>query len=330
MSTDIFGRRPDDFGRRQAPMPMMSRLLIMALMAAIPIASLMLKGCQSGPFGRHQVVAINPEQEKELGLQAFKEVLAQERVVRRGPLVDVIREIASRLTSAAKYEGFLHQTQLPEQPMEWAVEVVESDQQNAFCLPGGKIVVYTGILPIAQTDAGLAVVMGHEISHALAHHGAERMAQQQMAQIGVMAAGGALGDMDPGKRNQILSMINAGAKFGIMAYGRGHETEADHMGLLLMAAAGYDPRESVTFWERMQKFSGGKSPPEFLSTHPSHETRVRDLQSWLPEAMPLYEASPHKQKPEPLPGVNFGGAEWRPRQDPLQLTSSWSRSAQRP
>jgi predicted Zn-dependent protease len=293
------------YGRSTGLNRLLMRFVVAAMLAAIPIGALLLKGCQAGPFGRQQVVALDPQQEAELGLQAFEEVLAQETVLQQGPLVDVIRNIASRLTRAAAVEGFLHEVQLPEQPMDWKVQVVESKEQNAFCLPGGKIVVYTGILPIAQTDAGLAVVLGHEISHALAHHGAERMAQQQMAQIGVMAAGGALGDMDPRQRMQIMQMINAGAKFGILSYGRKHESEADHMGLLLMAAAGYDPRESVTFWERMQEFTGGNAPPEFLSTHPSHETRIRDLQAWIPEAMPLYEASPLKTPPRPLPEPSF-------------------------
>ncbi|MBL9084819.1 MAG: M48 family metallopeptidase [Planctomycetales bacterium] len=287
---------------------LLTRLVIVVVLAAIPLGSLLLKGCQKGPFGRNQVVALNPEQEEQLGLQAFEEVLQQERqkVLTRGPLVDAIRDIAQRLTTAARHEGFLTGVQLPEQEMQWDVRVIDSKEQNAFCLPGGKIVVYTGILPIAESNTGLAVVMGHEIAHALAHHGAERMAQQQMAQIGVMAAGGALGDMDPGARQQVLQMINAGAKFGILKYSRNHESEADRMGLLLMAAAGYDPRESMKFWERMQANSGGKSPPEFASTHPSHETRIQDLKSWIPDAMPLYEAS-QKVQTKPLPSADFRG-----------------------
>jgi predicted Zn-dependent protease len=300
----------DPYGRPRRGHPILTRLFIALLLAAIPIGGLLIRGCQEGPFGRNQVVALNPQQEEALGAQAFKEVLSQERVVRQGPLVDVIREIATRLAEAAAHEGYLKQTKQPHQPMQWAVEVVESEQQNAFCLPGGKIVVYTGILPIAQTDNGLAVVMGHEIAHALAHHGAERMAQQQMAQIGIMAAGGALGDMDPSQRMAVMRAINAGAQFGILSYGRKHESEADRMGLLLMAAAGYDPRESVKFWERMRGVTKkGGAPPEFLSTHPSHDTRVRDLEGWMDEALALYEASPQKRPPRVLPGVVFGNAE---------------------
>jgi predicted Zn-dependent protease len=122
------------------------------------------------------------------------------------------------------------------------------------------------------------------------------MAQQQIAQIGVVAAGSSLGDLDPQQRAQVMQVLNAGATFGILKYSREHESEADHMGLLLMAAAGYDPRESIRFWERMQQASRGGGPPEFLSTHPSHQTRIRDLSNWMPEALPLYEASQRKSE----------------------------------
>ncbi len=292
---------PDPQQRR----PFRIRLLPI-LIGLVMIGLTMISQCQEGPFGRKQIVALNPEQEKALGAQAFQEVLATERRLTSGPLVEAIRTIADRLTVAAENPMFLDKAKLPTQPMEWKVEVVDSDQQNAFCLPGGKIVVYTGILPIAETDAGLATVLGHEISHALAHHGAERMAQEQLVQMGVMSIGGAAGDMSPEQRMRMMQVLNAGAKFGILKYSRSHESEADHMGLLIMAAAGYDPRESMRFWERMQSSTGkGNAPPEFMSTHPSHGTRIADLKAWLPEAMPLYEASA-KLPTKRLPAANFG------------------------
>jgi predicted Zn-dependent protease len=271
------------------------------VLGLVAIGFTAVRGCQEGPFGRNQVVALNAEQEARLGMQAFQEVLSTADVVRSGPLVDVVHEVTARLAAATKDEEFLRRTQQDYQRFEWQVRVVRSGEVNAFCLPGGKMVVYTAILPVAETDAGLATVMGHEICHALAHHGAERMAHQQMAQIGVLSAGASLGDVEPQQRQQVMMALNAGAKFGILRYSRKHETEADHMGLLLMAVAGYDPRESTRFWERMARTSKGGGPPEFLSTHPSHERRISDLKAWMAEALPLYEKSSSQSEPRPLP-----------------------------
>jgi predicted Zn-dependent protease len=216
-----------------------------------------------------------------------------------------VKEITRRLVAAATNPGFLRATGQTEPPrFEWDVRLVQSKEVNAFCLPGGKMVVYTGIMPVAQTHAGLATVMGHEISHALSHHGAERMAQDRIAQILAGGAGASLNDMDPQHQQEVMQAINAGTKFGILHYSRKHESEADHMGLLLMAAAGYNPQSTVKFWERMQAATkAGGSPPEFMSTHPSHETRIRDLTNWLPDAEPLYKADPAPDGDEPLPGV---------------------------
>ena len=281
----------------------LSSRMIPIVIGLIAIGATMARGCQHGPFGRTQVVAITPAQEAELGLQAYQEVLSTSRVIRGGATVADVKQVALRLIDAVQSPDFQSRigTKIPK--FDWEVEVVQDRQVNAFCLPGGKIVVYTGILPVAVSDAGLATVVGHEISHALAHHGAERMAQQQIAQIGLGAAGASIGDMDPDKQQQIMMVLNAGTKFGILKYGRGHESEADHMGLLLMAAAGYDPRESVEFWQRMSEATSGQSPPEFLSTHPSHGTRIHDLKKWMPEAMSLYEKSATKSRPKVLDGL---------------------------
>lgn len=285
-------------GRRR---PSFSMRLVPLLIGAVIIGITLMRGCQEGPFGRKQVVGLNPQQEAALGAQAFREALSDAEVIRGGKIVASVEEITTRLANAARDPEFLKLVRQKPQEMDWQLSVVRSDECNAFCLPGGKIVVYTGIIPVAETDAGLATVIGHEIAHALAHHGAERMAQQQMVQIGASSIGASVGGDDPERQRQVMMVLNAGAKFGILAYGRGHESEADHMGLLLMAAAGYDPRESVKFWQRMQEFNKGASPPEFLSTHPSHETRVQQLQEWIPEAMPLYEKSKHRTSDEMLP-----------------------------
>lgn len=266
---------------------------------------------ETGPFGRSQFVDLKPEQEMQLGLQAYQEILSKSDVVkpgdpRYGKALEVVEKITERLVQTIKTsEAFLETSGLKKYQsrfadFQWEVRLVRDDQVNAFCLPGGKMVVYTGILPVCQNDAALATVMGHEISHALGRHGAERMAHQKMAQIGLGAAGATLpGDRQ--ERDRVIGLMSAGAKLGILKYGRDHESEADRMGLYLMAAAGYDPTESVRFWERMQQSSKGGSPPEFMSTHPSHKTRIDDLNRWMPEAMKLYNASPLKTRTTRLP-----------------------------
>ena len=169
---------------------------------------------------------------------------------------------------------------------------MENDQVNAFCMPGGKVVVYTGILPIAQDEAGLAVVMGHEIAHAIAGHGSERMSQGLAVEMGGMALSTALAN-HPARTQQLwMTAFGVGAQYGVMLpYSRLHEREADHLGLIFMAMAGYDPRKAVDFWQRMAEKKGGKGTPEFLSTHPADETRIRKINELIPEVMPYYEGS---------------------------------------
>lgn len=232
--------------------------------------------------GRAQLVDISRDQEMSLGLQAFRQALSQERVVERGPAADQVRQIATRLIAAVRTldakadPGF-----------QWEVALIDSPQANAFALPGGKLAVYTGILPITANVDGLAAVMGHEIAHAVARHGAERMAHQKLVQMGSMAAGMSVSDMDPGMRGTVMAALGAGARFGVLLpFSRDHESEADYLGLMFAAAACFDPREAPRLWERMGQASKGQ-PPEFASTHPSHETRIRRLNDWMPEALAL-------------------------------------------
>jgi predicted Zn-dependent protease len=265
---------------------------VLPLLAAAVIALfLILKGCQEGPFGRRQVVALNPAQEAQLGARAFREVLRESDVVEGGPAVDAVERVGVRLEKAASSPAALRALRLKPQDFQWAFRVVRSRQVNAFCLPGGKVVVYTGILPVARTEAGLATVLGHEIGHALAHHGAERMAQSELLQLGLQAVASSMAD-NPEQRAKVLALLGAGSKYGIeLPFSRRHESEADHIGLILMSAAGYDPHEAIRFWQRMEKAGDGRQPPEFASTHPSHERRAAALQRWLPEVLPLYEKS---------------------------------------
>jgi len=243
--------------------------------------------------GRKQLVESSIEQDVAMGLQAYQQILSEERgkVVTEGRAPELVREIAQRLINAGpRVEEILRQqsnvtAQTPWDEFEWAVSVIESDQVNAFCLPGGKMAVYTGILPVAKTEDALAAVMGHEVAHAILRHGAERMAHQKLTQIGTTAAGVASSDMDPGRQQMVMAALGAGLKFGYtLPFSRDHESEADYVGLMLSAGACYDPKESIGLWERMGAQGGGQRPPEFMSTHPTSETRIRQLQEWIPLA----------------------------------------------
>ncbi|MBW7909269.1 MAG: M48 family metallopeptidase [Kiritimatiellae bacterium] len=230
--------------------------------------------------GESHKVALSAEQEAALGLSSYQEVLSQSRVIESGPEVDMVKRVAHRLTQVVPESA---------KNFDWRVSVVDSPQVNAFCLPGGKIVVYTGILPVAQNEAGLATVLGHEIAHATARHGAQRVFQQQGLQIALSGARGALGDMSIEQQRAIMGLLGAGAQYGLaLPFSRDHELEADRLGLHYMARAGYDPRESVAFWKRMMENAGDK-PPEIMSTHPADSTRISQLEELLPEAEAEYQ-----------------------------------------
>ncbi|MBK8284662.1 MAG: M48 family metallopeptidase [Ahniella sp.] len=249
--------------------------------------------------GRQQLVETSVEQDVALGLQAYQQILSEERgkVIREGEVPDMVRGIAQRLINAGPdvealiRQGNNVQTETPWDEFEWAVSVIESDQANAFCLPGGMMAVYTGILPVTQNDDALAAVMGHEIAHAILRHGAERMAHQKLTQIGTAAAGMASSDMDPQRQQMVMAAIGAGTKFGVLLpFSRDHESEADYVGLMLAAGACYDPEQAIGLWERMGAQGGGQRPPEFMSTHPSSETRISKLREWMPEAKKIRAA----------------------------------------
>ncbi len=230
--------------------------------------------------GRGQLVDLTREEEAALGYQSYQQVLSQENVLHSGEVVDQVREIGMRLAKAAADvdPGF-----------EWEFNVIDSEQVNAFALPGGKVAVYTGILEVAKNKDGLSAVMGHEIAHAIARHGAERMAYQKLIQWGTMAVSVAVGDMGYNTQRMVQGALGMGSKYGVLLpFSRNHESEADYMGLIFAARACYDPREAPKLWERMGENSKGQ-PQEFTSTHPSHETRITKLNEWMPEALKVYE-----------------------------------------
>ena len=227
--------------------------------------------------GRTQLVDISRDQEAALGLQSYRQILRQENVVTTGQNAETIKSIGTRISAVTESSGF-----------KWEYNLIDSPQVNAFCLPGGKVAVYSGILPVAKNTDGLAAIMGHEIAHAIARHGAERMAHQKLVQIGTLAAGVAVSDMDPGQQRAVMGALGVGAQFGLLLpFSREHESEADYMGLIYLARACFDPTEAPKLWERMGQASGGKGPAEFTSTHPSHETRIRQFQQWMPEALKI-------------------------------------------
>ena len=206
--------------------------------------------------------------------------------------IEPVKRVAARIVEAAKRSKYAEMAQ----QFQWEVTVIKDDQTaNAFALPGGKMAVYTGIFPMAKTEAGLAAVMGHEVVHALARHGAERMSQGQATSIGVEVLGTAagVGTGSAALGQATMAALGVGAQVGmLLPFSRKHESEADYIGILLAADAGYDPRESVALWERMGQMSGGGAPAEFMSTHPSHETRIDQLKKWMPEAMAIYQSKP--------------------------------------
>ncbi len=252
----------------------------------LPLLLMFVVGCASNPYTqRSQLLMLSEDQEIGMGQKAWDDILNDRNVVisHDGADVDPVRRVAERIIASATRSQYAKRAK----SFEWEVITIKADDtKNAWALPGGKIAIYTGIFPAAFTESGLAAIMGHEVVHALARHGAERASQRLAADVGLGIASIALG-MDPAT-SQLANLALTGGI--LLPFSRSHESEADHIGLLLAAEAGYDPREAVRVWERMAEFSDG-GPPEFLSTHPAHGTRIANLKRWMPEAIAIYERS---------------------------------------
>jgi predicted Zn-dependent protease len=233
--------------------------------------------CQTVPItGRQQLILVSSDEENRLGIEAYEKILQAEKVSHDPQLNALVRRVGERIAAVVDRPDFT-----------WEFHVIDKDVANAFALPGGKVAVYTGILNYTQTETGLAVVIGHEVAHALARHGGERMSRSLIAQLGLAAVQIGLNTNDP----TILQGIGLAYGVGVeLPFDRSQESEADHIGLILMAKAGYDPRAAIPFWERMSSGKQGKGPPEFLSTHPSGDTRMKQLRQWMPEALQHYDA----------------------------------------
>jgi predicted Zn-dependent protease len=245
-------------------------------------------GNQAGPGHRGQDLALSSQQEAQLGKEAYAELLQKERahVVRTGPLVDRIRTVGHNIEKAVAIEPLRREINLNVQgySFAWEYTVLDSPQVNAFCLPGGYIAVYTGLLRFVRSDDELATVMGHEIAHALAHHASERIARQQKTERAMAALGGQ-------NRPEMLKLLGIGEAVRELSYDRQQESEADHIGLFLMTFASYDPDQAVRFWERMKEQSDqhGRTP-EILSDHPSDARRVAQIQQWSVRAKAALQA----------------------------------------
>jgi predicted Zn-dependent protease len=248
---------------------------------ALAVALLVIAACQTVPVtGRKQLLIVPEDQEVQMGVAAYQDVLKKAKVSTDPALnaqVTRVGERIARVTGRTDYQ--------------WEFKVLDDKQANAFCLPGGKVAVYTGILPITRDDAGLAVVIGLEVSHAVARHSGERLSQQLIVQVGLVGVQVALAGRDPQMTQLGMSALSALATGAILLpFGRAQESEADHAGLIYMAKAGYDPTAARDLWVRMSEASKGRQRmPEFLSTHPSEATRIKQIEGWLPEARQFYK-----------------------------------------
>lgn len=224
-----------------------------------------------------------------MSFEQYQVVLSESELSSNPVEVDMIKRVGERIQKAAEEYYAEHKIEDKLAGYEWEYNLIVDDQVNAWCMPGGKVAFYTGILPVCEDETGIAVVMGHEVAHALANHGGERMSQGMIAQMGLGTLAAAMGENPSLTRQLLLQSIGMGTQLGVLKFSRDNESEADHIGLILMAKAGYDPRAATSFWERMSALSGGQAPPEFLSTHPASETRVKDLEALMPEALKYYK-----------------------------------------
>jgi predicted Zn-dependent protease len=225
-----------------------------------------------------------------LSAQEYGKVLQESKLSTNRNQSEMIKRVGLRIQKAVEtYMASIGNSSALE-GFKWEFNLIQNDTTvNAWCMPGGKVAFYTAIMPICRDEAGVAVVMGHEVAHAIANHGAERMSEQLLAQVGMEAVGTALGQNPTLGQELLFQAIGAGTQLGLLKFSRTHESEADHMGLIFMAMAGYDPKQAPEFWKRMSAGSGGQKPPEFLSTHPSDETRITQLEKWMPEALTYYK-----------------------------------------
>jgi predicted Zn-dependent protease len=261
--------------------------------AALSLGLIAVSGCTTVPYTkRSQFIVMSESEDLQLGAAAYQQVLQEEKIVTDPRITEPVQRVGKAIAAAADKPDY-----------QWEFTVIDDPKQvNAFCLPGGKVAVYTGIFPVAKDEAGLATVIGHEVAHALARHGAERMSTGMALQAAGVAVAVAAGGQSAATQQAVMSAYGLGAQVGVaLPFSRSQESEADRIGLILMAKAGYDPEAAIGLWQRMEQASGGKGPPEWLSTHPAEGTRQEDISGWIAEARQYVKPPPAPDPPLPTP-----------------------------
>jgi predicted Zn-dependent protease len=246
--------------------------------------AILIAGCATSPLGRRQIMLVGDAEMDKMGVEAFEQLKSEGKVSSESQTNGYVTCVAHAITSA------IDSKQYPNAVGSWEVRVFQDDTANAFALPGRKIGVHTGLLKVATNQDQLATVIGHEVGHVLAKHGAERVSDQFATQIAAQGAGALLGAVSsPATQGVAMAALGVGAQTVVLKFSRTQESEADALGLDLMASAGFDPRESVSLWKNMAAASQGNQPPEFISTHPAHATRINDLEARIPQDVPVAE-----------------------------------------
>ena len=281
----------------------MSKTAILSLALGL---TLLVAACASAPFtGRRQFLFTSEGSETRMGYQAFEQMKRQYKLSQDPDTNALVAKVGRRIADAAQRPDY-----------RWEFVVLEGKEANAFCLPGGKVGIFTGVLKYTKDEAGLATVISHEVAHALARHAGERMSQSMLAQAGGIGLGAALGGVGSLAGTAIMQGYSLGTQLGILLpYSRTQESEADHIGLILMAKAGYDPAQALDFWRRMMTKDKGGKLPQFMSTHPNDANRLKELEEFLPEARQYYVPAQEAQSlppPAPAPPAAPAAGQWMP------------------